>query len=199
MEVNTMKKKLTAIIAMACIAVFALSACGGSNTGGTGSGNAGGNTGGGAAAETYDVGSFTVAVPSGWTAFAQSDIWADADAEGNQPVDPTAIVLGKGVKDEWEAMTGPSVRINYYAPETVVMDSRGFYDNVTDIEGVTINGTACDAYSGESLGYIYQFVTYQTDDAQYEISILTSVDGKDTGITWEDADVKAIMESLAAK
>lgn len=190
-----MKKRILAIIAMVCVAVFALTACGGGNSGGgnTGGGT-GGNTGGGN--ETFNVGSFTVAVPSGWTAFPQHDIFGEEDANGNLPVDPDAIVLGKGAKDEFSALTGPCVRINYYGPSTTVMDSRGFYDNVQEIDGVQINGVDCDAFSGESIGYVYQFVTLKTDDAQYEISILSSIDGKDTGISWQDPDVTTIMSSL---
>ena len=79
------------------------------------------------------------------------------------------------------------------------MDSKSFYDEVEDLSGVTINGTECEAFAGESLGYRYQMITYVTDAAQYTINILISVDGKDTGITWEDADVKAILESIKSK
>lgn len=59
-----MKKRILAVIAAVCIAALALAACGGGNSGG-------GNSGGGGKAETYEVGSFTVAVPSGWTVYQQ--------------------------------------------------------------------------------------------------------------------------------
>lgn len=187
-----MKKTFIAIIAIVCAAAFALSACGGGSDGG-------GNAGGGGAAETYDVGAFTVSVPSGWTAFPQDDIFGDKDAEGNYPIDPETILLAKGVNDDWDAVSAPNVRIYWYSPNAYVLDSRSFYDNVEDISGVTINGTECEAYTGESMGYVYQFIHYTAEDAQYDFNILISTDGKETGVTWEDADVKAIMESVASK
>ena len=194
-----MKKTLIAIITLLCIAAFSLTACGGSGSGGTeaaGSGNAGG----GSAAETYDVGAFTMAVPAGWTVFPQNDMFGEKDADGNYPVDPETIYVAKGVSDEMTAMiSAPGVRIYYYGPDTYVMDTKGFYDNVKDLEDVTINGVACSAYEGESLGYVYQVISYPTDTAKYEILITTSIEGKDTGITWEDPDVKSILESLTAE
>ena len=194
-----MKKKLLAIIALVCIAAFALSACGGGGGTSGGGGDNGGGGGGGAAAETFDVGSFTVAIPSGWTAFPQSDIFGEEDADGNKPIDPDTILIGKGTSDEWDALSGPNVRIYYYSPETTIMDSKSFYDNVQDIEGIKVAGVDCTGFSGESIGYTYQFVSYKTDKAQFEISVLSAVDGKETGVTWDNADVMAIMESLAAK
>ncbi len=191
-----MKKKLLAIIAIVCVAAFVLSACGGG--GGNSGGGGGGNSGGGAA-ETYDVGVFTVSVPSGWTAFPQDDIFGDKDAEGNYPVDPETILLAKGAKDEFDAYSRPSVRIYWYKADAYVLDSRSFYDDVVDISGVTIKGKECDAYKGESMGYVYQFIHYQGDDAQYDFNILIAADGKDTGITWEDPEVKSILESVVTK
>lgn len=188
-----MKKKLLAIIAIVCVAAFALSACGG------GSGSGGGGNSGGGAAETYDVGAFTVSLPSGWTAFPQDDIFGDKDAAGNYPVDPETILLAKGAKDEFDAYSCPSVRIYWYSPNAYVLDSKSFYDNVEDISGVTVKGTECEAYTGESMGYTYQFIHYQTETEQYDFNILISVDGKKTGITWEDPEVKTIIESVSVK
>ncbi len=188
-----MNKKLFAIIALVCVAAFVLSACGGrSGTGG--SGNAGGTV------ETYDVGKFTVSVPYGWTAFPQDDPLGDKDAAGNYPIDPEKILLAKGTKNEFDAYSCPSILIFWYKADSYVLDSRSFYDNVEDISGVTVRGTDCEAYSGESANkYTYQFIHYQTETEQYDFNILISVDGKETGITWEDPDVKTIMESVATK
>lgn len=200
-----MKKRFIAILAMAILAVFALTACGGGggntggggNAGGSGNASGGGNSGGGAG-ETYDVGAFTVAVPSGWTAFPQVDIFGDADADGNVPNDPEQILIAEA-KDDIDALTKPSVRIYYHKPGVTIFDSRSFYDNVQDISGVKINGVACEAYSGDSMGYTYQFINYPAEDGTYEINVLTSIEGKDTGLTWDSPQVKTITESLKAK
>lgn len=207
-----MKKKYLIILAVLCAALFVLTACG--NTGGSenagGSGNAGnsettkgadgGNSGTESVAEVYDVGAFTVAIPSGWKAFPADDYMAGQDENGNYPPDPKQIIISKA-KDQYNALLGPTVQIFCTEPDEYIGDLRNWYTDVEDIEGVMIGGVACDAFSGNSMGMgdIRQEILYVTDDAKYEIIILTSVDGKDTGISWEDADVKMIMESLKKK
>ena len=188
-----MKKKMLAIIAVLCVAVLALVACGGGNAGG------GGNSGGGGKAETYDTGVFTVSVPSGWKVFPQTDIFGEKDEQGNYPVDPETIFLAKGASSEMDAYGKANIRIYWYTPETTVMELRSIYDDVTDLEGVTINGIECTGFRGTSLGYTYEIIHYKTDNAQYAFNILVAVDCKETGVTWEDPDIKTIMESLVTK
>ena len=187
-----MKKRILAIIAVLCIAVMALAACGGGNSGG-------GNSGGGGKAETYEVGSFTISVPSGWTVYPQSDIFGEKDENGNYPLDPDSIFLAKGATSEFDAYGKPNVRITWYSPQTIVMDLKSIYDDVEDLTGVTINGVECTAYAGTSLGYRYDFIHYQTEDTQFECQVLVAVDGEETGVTWEDPDVKTILESVTAQ
>ncbi len=187
-----MKKKVFVVIAMLCVAAMMLAACGGGNSGG-------GNSGGGGKAETYDTGVFTVSVPSGWTAFPQTDIFGEKDEQGNYPIDPETIFIAKGASSEMDAYGKANIRIYWYSPETTVMEFRSIYDDVTDLEGVTINGIACTGFRGTSLGYTYEILHYVTDNAQFDLNILVAVDGKETGVTWEDPDIKTIMESLAAK
>ena len=91
------------------------------------------------------------------------------------------------------------VRIYYYDPDAYLMDSRGFYEDIQELEGVTVGGVACEAFQGTNLGYSYQFVTYITEDAQYEFNILVSTENESTGISWDDPEVLAIMESVTAK
>lgn len=188
-----MKKRIIAVIITAVIASFALAACGGGSNN-----NGGGNNGGSSKGGTYDVGAFTVEVPSGWTAFPQTDIFGEKDENGDSPIDPEQIVIAKA-SDELSALTEGNVRIYYHQPNAIIFDSSSMYDDVKDIEGVTINGIECKAFEGESIGYVYQFITYEPGDAIYEINILASIDGKDTGITWDSPEVKTILESLKAK
>ena len=195
-----MKKKWIAAIAMILAAAFILSACG-SKGGNPGSSAAGDTSDSGkpVALETYDVGKFTVGLPAGWNAFPQEDIFGDKDENGKYPISTESIVLGKGAEDEWSALSGPMVRIYYYDPDAYLMDSRGFYEDIQELEGVTVGGVACEAFQGTNLGYSYQFVTYITEDAQYEFNILVSTENESTGISWDDPEVLAIMESVTAK
>lgn len=195
-----MKKKLIAIIAMACVAAFVLSACGGGNNPAPqGSGSAA-PQGGTAAAETYDVGDFTISVPSGWKAFPQSDIFGEKDADGNYPAYTDQIVIAKGATDDLSALTSPSVRVYQYKTDSYfALDPSSIYDNVKNLEGVKVAGTDCKGCEFETMGYVYQQITREAGDYTYEYVILKSSDGKDTGLTYEEPDVVTIMESVAAK
>lgn len=190
------KLKVIGILLAVALMVFGLVACGKSDVAPSGSGNQ--NNGGNApaAATEYEVGTFNVSLPKGWVAFPQTDIFGDKDENGSLPLDEETILLAKGADDEWDAMSAPNIRIYYYSKDAIVIDSRDFYEDVTDIEGVVIGGKQCTAFSGNSLGYVYDFISYETDDAQYEIQILTSIDGKDTGINWESDDVQQILNSI---
>lgn len=187
-----MKKRFLVTIILAIIAVFILSACGGKESGG-GSGSSS------KSADSYDVGAFTVSVPFGWTVYPQEDVFGEQDAEGNYPIDPECILLAKGASSEDEAYRKPNITIYWYSPDIMVYAAKEMYDNPEDITGVTINGIECSAFSGTSLGYTYQFIHYQTDKEQFDFNILIAVDGKETGITWEDPDIKTIMESVTSK
>lgn len=184
-----MKKSILAVIVAIGIAALALAACGG----GSGSGSGGGK------AETVEVGAFSVTVPAGWTAFPQTDIFGEQDENGNYPIDPETIFIAKGVSSEMEAYGKANIRIYWYDPDAVVLDLKSIYDDVEDLTGVTVNGVECSAFAGTSMGYRYEFIHYQTEDAQYDFNILVSVDGEATGVTWEDPDIKTIMESAVAK
>ena len=194
-----MKKKLIAIIAMACVAAFVLSACGGGNAP-QGSGAAA-PQGGGAAAETYDVGNFTVAVPSGWTAFPVGDIFGEKDADGNYPANKDNILVVKGdAKDDFSARTTANVNVYQYKTDSYLeIDPKTMYDNATDLTGVKVAGDDCKGSEFESDGYVYQQITRETGDYTYVYVILKSIKGKDTGLSYENPDVVTIMESVAAK
>ncbi len=191
-----MKKKLMSL-ALACTAAFVMTACG--NSGGAAAAAAGGDAPAASAGamETYDVGDFTVDVPSGWTAVGVSDMFADEEGA----VKTDSILVAKGTPaDEWGARTTANVSINYYQDGSyLAIDPADMYDDVSTIDGVTINGTACKASQYDSMGYVYQEIEYQTGDDIYVFDILTSIDGKDQGISWDNPEVMAIMESVKAK
>lgn len=199
-----MKKKIGAIIAIICVVAFVLCACGGGTSGGgtapagSGSTTGGGESGGGAAAsaETYDVGDFTVAVPTGWKAVAVSDMFSDDDA-----VETNTVIIAKGdPADEWAARSSANVNVYVYPKDSyMALDPEDLYENVTAIDGVKVKGITCKATSYDSMGYVYQEIVCEEGDNTIVYMILTSIDGKDTGITWEDPDVTTIMESVTVK
>lgn len=202
-----MKKRLFAVLAAVCIMALALTACGssgGSNSGGGGAAPAGSSAGGGSdaggttvAGEAYDTGTFTVNVPSGWSVVEVSDLFGETDENGNLAKDPNSLILVKGeAKDEIEAITKPFVRIYYSAGS--YLSSKSFYDDAKDID-VKLNGKELiEAYEADSVGFFYQFVNIKEGNGHFECSILKSMDNNDTGLSADNAEVLAIMESLKA-
>ena len=200
--------KTISLAAAAALLAGALAACGNSGTTTT---TAAGNdattaapaetTTAAPAGETYDVGSFTLFLPSGWTAFPQTDMWGEQDAEGNYPIDPTKIYISDKAKTELDLFSEPYMNIVYYSKDTTIMSSKDWYEDVTDIN-IAINGKAADeAFRGTSYfdeDYVYDVVQFSTDDAQFLVATPYSIKGEETGYAIDNAAIMEIIESLKA-
>ncbi len=216
-----MIKKLLALTA-ACALVLGLAACGGSDSSQS---SAAADTKSESAAsestaaeetaaedtsvsgEVFDVGEFTVLVPDGWMALPQTDMFGEKDDDGNYPIDPASFGLIKDGTSEYDAFSKPTIYIYKNSGDAASQAemNASFYDETSDID-VTINGTKCAAfeaksssYSDEDKFYVYNMVFYQVDDDTYfQFNIpIDMIDFK--GVSIDDADVQAIMESVAVK
>ena len=76
-----MKKRIAIILAIVCVLVIGLCACGKGSSGGSASGKS----------EMVDVGDFTVEAPKNWMVLEQTDMFGEKDAEGNYPKRTDAI------------------------------------------------------------------------------------------------------------
>ena len=148
----------------------------------------------------YEVGAFSVALPTGWAAFPQTKDQGGRDENGNLPIDEKTILLAKGADNELDAMRGPNIRIYCYGNDVMRTGQEigDYFINGKDID-VVINGKVCVAYSGEyTPGCFYDYIEYEAADLGYDIWIQTAVNGSNTGISWDSDDVQLILNSLTA-
>lgn len=191
-----MKHRIAVVLGI--IMIFAVSLC------------ACGKGGGAAKGEAIDVGDFTVKAPDNWMVLVQTDMFGEKDAKGNFPKRTDAIGLIKDGKEEFDQFTNPVLYIYYYpgatAAEKAESTKAWSFGSVTDLAPITINGKECVTYEekqesslNEGEYFVYQYVFYpinDTDCIQFTVPI-DMIEFK--GISVEDADVKAIMESVALK
>ena len=155
-------------------------------------------------AELYDVGEFTVELPSGWKAFPQTDVFGEADENGNYPIDPSTIYISKEAEDEWDLFSKPYVLIKYYDENAQVLDSKDWYSEVEDLEAEIQGVKASPAFEGtstllEDQIWKYQILQGSLDGGQYVITITKMQNNKGTGLTYSDKDVSSILESIKTK
>jgi len=141
--------------------------------------------------EVFDVGQFSVFVPNGWKAFPNTDIHAD---------DPTtksdhSVYVTKGATNEAHMLTNPYVKLDYGDEDLYLMaPPKDFYENVKDLEPITLGGLTWEGFTGESMGYFYTFLYIDQGDDQYMVTIQMG-DG-DNAISIEDEAVKEIIASI---
>ena len=200
-----MKKKLLIMLALVCAVVLCLCACGGGNNGG------GGEQGGGGApaakGEMIDTGVVKGLCPDGWMYYQQTDMWGEKDADGNYPPDLTKMAFCKGGKDEWDLFSKPTVYAAYSDGEITddTLSWAGMLLDESEEISVDIQGKTCRALHGKSLisednpekdywEYVYAF--YPVDGGYIQVTVPLHCGEKD-GVKVEDADVQAILSSLA--
>ena len=203
-------KKIISVILASIVCILLLAACGNSKspetTTAAGGNSESNNTDTTAApepaSETFDVGDFTVDLPEGWKAFPQSDMFGDKDADGNYPIDPSLIYISKEAEDDWDLFSKPYLNIKFNKASTSVWSSRDWYNDVEDFD-MTIRGVKCDeAFSGMQTileGYKDEYMHVAFDDGQFTIQYTIEKDGEATGLSHDDPEVVAILESLTIK
>ncbi len=203
--------KKMAVLLLAGAVTLSLAACGGKSdsTGSESSSSASAEASASTtvAGETYDTGTFTVTVPEGWMVVEQKDMTADADEDGNYPVDPDYLGLIKGGESEWDAFSKPTVYIWIWESDDMEQyadDATSWYDERTEID-VTVGDKKVVAYEtktshGEDEDpYVYNLVYIQLDDTHFA-QVAVPIDMVEfDGVNVTDDDVAAIMESITLK
>ncbi len=174
-------KKILAIVMVLVICAAAFAGCGKGESGGK--------------SEPFDVGSFTVSVPSNWKAFTVTDMWAEEE----NAVDPDVIQIIKGGKTEFDLFSKPYVQINYYGPETTLMEpDASWYDNAVVIDDIkagayTWKGFTAEDFMGGKLAILW---TGEAEGVQYQASVYF---GSENTIDLNDAGLLEILGSVQAK
>ena len=187
-------KRSIALLLAAIICMAMLAACGGSGNSSSADNSGSGSDNGAAEVKTsaFDAGNVSCDVPDGWTAFAVDDLFSDE--EGAK--DPDAINVAKGADTELDLFTKPYLHITYYGPDSIMMEpSKDFYEDVVDMDDMTIGSYTWHAFSCTSIGYKYVMLwTGEDDGDQFQVSLL--YESTDGAVKLEDADVQAIIASI---
>ncbi|MCL2815732.1 MAG: hypothetical protein FWD23_14135 [Oscillospiraceae bacterium] len=185
-----MKKILAFILAAVMFAgLFALAACDGEKKDSSGGG-------GDITGETHDTGTFSVLVPKGWEV---SPFYKDGEVE------PNTLAVHKGTAMDYMLLAVPMIQF-YFFPEGDRFGSnidKAMYDSPADIEPVKIGEYTWTGftYMGTKSGTAFDVpcVLIWTDAGAHKIQAAVWLELGETKITLEDADVQAILSSLAPK
>ena len=143
---------------------------------------------------TYDTGEFTVSIPDGWYAIPCSDFWSEEEGA----IDATALNICKGGSDDWDILTKPYIRIDYYDAETTMQKpDKEWYENGVDLEPFTTGKHTWEAFSATTMDCPIVILWAEEGADRYQIAIY--VDQPDGKISIDDADVQAILASIELK
>lgn len=181
-----MKKMLAMILAMSmCAATIA--GCGGSKDKEPASVDE-------VKGEVFDAGSVSALVPEGWVAYPVADMWA----EEADTMDPTRIQICKDAESEMDMFTKPYVDITYYDEDSIMMEpSSDWYEDVEDLEPMTLGGKTWNGFKATGLVGDYKFAllwTGEADGDQYQVTVW--LDASEGSVNIDDADVQAILDSI---
>lgn len=181
-------KKFLAILLTLCLCTAVLAGCGGkSGDKGTPSGNEGGTT---VAGETYDAGNVQVLVPKGWMAIPQVDVFAEEEGA----TDPDVISVCKDAKSDFDLLSKPFVRIDYYGPDTEMMGGlEDWYEDVQELDPIVCGPYTWTGFTTTDYGLMAILIA-EDGAHQYQASIYLETEGGT--ISLEDEDVLAILASV---
>lgn len=179
-------KKILALMLVIIMSLTLFAGCGGNDDKGNNNGDDGKING-----ETYNAGNVSAFVPEGWKAFPVPDVFA----EEPNTMDPNALRICKGGETDLDIFSKPYVQINYYGEDkNLATPSKDFYDNGVDITPITCGELTWNGFTAESSGTSIAILWAEKGNIQYQLSFTL---GASSGtITLEDADVKAIIESI---
>ena len=139
---------------------------------------------------TYDTGVITVAEPKGWKVCDVPDSLDKYDGD----TDPNAVYVIKGGESSDDVLHKPYLWIVHYDNPGKWSSSKAFYDNVKDLDPVTIGTREWTGFSFSSLDT--PGLTIKTDsDGDLWVCNMVCENGDDK-ISLEDKDVQDILATL---
>ncbi|MBQ8249329.1 MAG: hypothetical protein IJY93_05535 [Clostridia bacterium] len=134
----------------------------------------------------FESGSFRVSVPDGWMAFCGTD------SDGK--ITPKKVHIYKGIEKETDIFTHVGITVCFFGKEDYYLSPKSFYDNIADIEPITLGAYTWNGYTCTSLGYPYTMLDAKWDGCVFQVMILMK--NREHEISLEDTDVRLIIESL---
>ena len=182
-------KKIIALL-LALLLVASLTACGGKTEAGTAGSD--GSADAAPQGETMSTENFRVLVPDGWKGFEVSDFTSDEEGA----MDPNSLQICKDGETELDIFTKPYVQIFHYGPEdTMYTPDSSWYDDVEDLEPMTIGDRTWNGFTGSSLDVPMAVLWTEGAEHSYQLNIV--LESSEGSITLDDADFQAIVASIA--
>jgi len=175
-------KRTIAVVLTLMLGISLLVGCGG-----------GGGSAGSVSGEVYDAGNVSALVPKGWKVYPIVDVFDDYDGE----YDPNGLSINKGAKGAFDQLTTPGLQIKWYASGDGPNNeySKAFYDDVEDLAPMTIGSRTWKGFTAVSIGYPLALLWTEEGDI-FQVTVWLENGGKK--ISLDDADVRAILESIQA-
>ena len=134
----------------------------------------------------FDSGRFRVTVPDGWMAFCGTD--------SGGKITPKKVHIYKGISIQTDIFTHAGITVCFFGKEDYFLSPKHFYENVVDMEPITIGLYIWNGYTCTSLGYPYTMLDTEQDGCIFQVMILMKNGVHE--ILLEDADVKRIIGGL---
>lgn len=135
----------------------------------------------------YDNGTLKLELPDRWQVFGSTDV------EGKE--NPERIYVYKDVDAPFEIFSRAGITVSYYGDEDYYLPTRGFYDNVRDIEPIELGGRVWQGYTCLSLGYPYVMLEHFWGERVLFLMVLLK--NGEYEISMDDDDVRSIIGSIS--
>ena len=170
-----MKNLLKAVMAFA---IIIMAGCGGTSVSG----------------ETYETEVLSVLVPEGWKAFPYYQA-------GSQEVIPGTVGIRKGATDINDQMRTPGLLIAITKRTNLITISKSSFADGEDVEPFQMGKYTWTGIKGTfSLGStVTPMIMVQTLNEGYNYRVDFILEGSGKKISMDDADVKAIIQSITVK
>jgi len=134
----------------------------------------------------FNSGRFSVTVPDGWLAFCGTDSGGKATQK--------KIHIYKGITFQTDIFTHAGITVCFFGKEDYYLSPKSFYDNIVDMEPISIGSYTWNGYTCTSLGYPYTMLDTKQDGYIFQVMILMK--NRENEISLDDEDVKLIIGSL---
>ena len=140
--------------------------------------------------ERYDTGEFQVLVPENWAAFPITDAFSE-----NSDIDTSCLNIILGGTSDLDLFSKPYVRLDYYGPDTMMMNpSSEYYENVQDVAPMKLGGHTWTGFIGDD-GYGTSAVLWM-EEGDIQAQAIIWLEAEEQTVSLEDPSVQAILASV---
>lgn len=134
----------------------------------------------------FDSGVMRIFVPEGWRCFK------GIDSDGKET--PRKLHIYKDAEIATDIFTKAGITVSYFGRDFIYFSPKPFYDEVCDINPVTMGERTFSGFKCKSLGYPYTMLEWSDKGSTLQIMILE--ENGDSRISLGNCDVEAVISSI---